>query len=113
MYPLAVVLGQLACTVAALGFGVVQYRRARAFEVALVAQRKLTGRTRQPALTRVMPMYHAPLADPVIADLPRFSLTALDGRRDPDGVVRPPPLPADDTPANGSEIAASLVRSMR
>lgn len=64
----------------------------RKVELALAAQRRLTGRTRVPALTQVIPLFHAPRADPSSAELPRFRLTALDGRRDPDGVVRPPDL---------------------
>lgn len=42
---------------------------------------------RQPQLTR-----HLPALPDAGDPLPRFRLTALDGRVDPDGVWRPPPL---------------------
>lgn len=57
--------------------------------IALAEQRKLTGRGRVPALTMVLPSLAPRAPDP----LPRFRLTSLDGRIDPDGVARPPDLP--------------------
>ena len=62
-------------------------------ERALAHQRTLTGQSRKPALTMVLPAL-PDAGDP----LPRFRLTHLDGRVDPDGVVRPPPLPVSVPP---------------
>ncbi len=68
MHNAAVAL-QLVVTLVAVGIGLwVEYDNRR-LRVALIAQRRLTGQTRQPVLTRVMPLYHAPRAE---ADLPRF-----------------------------------------
>lgn len=63
--------------------------RWHAWRRAALEYRARLGRGRTPALTRVLPA----LAPRAPDHLPRFRLTALDGRVDPDGVWRPPPLP--------------------
>lgn len=64
-------------------------RRNQKAEHALAEQRRLTGQSRTPALTRVLPSLAPRAREP----LPRFKLTHFDGRIDPDGVQRTPPLP--------------------
>ena len=78
---------QLLCSLAGWGCCAYLARSNVLLRTALSAQRALTGQSRTPALTRVLP------ALPCAGDpLPRFRLTQLDGRLDPDGVVRPPPI---------------------
>lgn len=82
-------LAQLALSLAlAAVCGWLEYTNA-GLRTALAAQRALTGRTRTPQLTMVLPGLKPRAPDP----LPRFRLTHLDGRVDPDGVARPPGLP--------------------
>lgn len=79
---------QLALSLALCGACAWLARSRAQWMAACEAYRARAGRGRKPALTQVLP------ALPDAGDaLPRFRLTHLDGRVDPDGVARPPGLP--------------------